>query len=113
MIEKKENKCDPSCTKSIVVEVFDYDREHVVVTSRNEPGVNYIRYHYLFVKTPSLIGFGDHLIWNEAENGDWFICRGPTLKYRIHVDKFPSAVVRKLIEDRAADNPPFQPRFKI
>jgi len=98
-------------TQHIVVESFEPCPCHSAVTVYAQRRLGEESYIYLFVRNSLGINFGDVLFLDTASN-EWYLVRGPSLRFHLLLDDFPDGLVEKLIADRTTDNPPHQPRFR-
>ena len=112
--QEPQNHQSSQCHSSIVIETFDDGPYYSVVTSCEAlpDGVSFVtinrdgrireplgKTHFLYLRKPNNIEFGDHLSWNEDED-EWHLLRGPILKFRLTPDDFPPQILNQLQSER-------------
>lgn len=98
----------------VVIEAFDSpfnqylgESKHLVVTAlsdfRTTRYGNNLACHFLYVRYPTAISFGDKLQWNEDED-IWYLTTNPHLRYKLDLrDEMPRPILDRLLYDRGAD----------
>ena len=82
----------PEYVKLIVVDVYDYDADHRVVTARHEDSP---QWKCFFVGNVIDIGFGDHLSFYLSTTR-LYLRRGPILRYYIACGDIPVSITKKI-----------------
>lgn len=103
-------------SQAIVIEVFDADDKHSVVTvyvdfekpliylfadENGDPFVGEIdgRYYFLYVRRPNVVEFGDILRY-DSKSTKWTLNRGPFLSYSLTLDPIPKSILKQLLIER-------------
>lgn len=81
----------------IVVEIYDHDSTHRIMTVRSKDVLNH---HFFYLGMTPIIDFGDEVEMN-FEKEEYSVCRGNSkLTYKINLLPFPGSLLWELISER-------------